>query len=54
MTQWPPKLKYAERTPRRLHTWRFTRDGPLWGAILLVVTVAAVLGFILSLLRISP
>lgn len=38
MTKWPPELDYrATGTHRRLRTWRFSADGPFWGAVLLLL-----------------
>jgi len=50
VTRWPPEIKDdQQRVPRHLRSWNFTRDGPLWGAVLTLLVWVSVFGFILAL-----
>ncbi|MDQ1016725.1 hypothetical protein QFZ43_003274 [Streptomyces afghaniensis] len=49
MTNWPPELKpQEEKAPRKLRAWKCTSDGPLWGAVLLLVIWGSAVAFITS------
>lgn len=54
MTQWPPELKTQEKVPRKLRTWRFTSDGPFWGAFLSFMIWASVCAYLAALAAQTP
>lgn len=47
---WPPRVTSSDdEVPRELRSWRFTADGPFWGAVLCLLIWFSVCGYIVVL-----